>query len=211
MVGGKITVASLTKFGFTNFEHTIGDTASLKFAKNEDGEYTSLSIGSNAMPTSEKFTDASDPSVTDLRFLKNSLTGCGLYRVSELDLETEYGTIEEEYGAMSWVVFKADKTFVTGTALFTTVASEKACLAGSGSVILLRRDFNFDEDRQNSAAQSISTLDGSILLDLGGDTVTMGNGGGADAFIRGEVYGSGYTTVITVKNGRILTGQDLIV
>ncbi|MBQ8380622.1 MAG: Ig-like domain-containing protein [Clostridia bacterium] len=211
MVGGKITVASLTKFGFTNFEHTIGDTASLKFAKNEDGEYTSLSIGSNAMPTSEKFTDASDPSVTDLRFLKNSLTGCGLYRVSELDLETEYGTIEEEYGAMPWVVFKADKTFVTGTALFTTVASEKACLAGSGSVILLRRDFNFDEDRQNSAAQSISTLDGSILIDLGGNTVTMGNGGGADAFIRGEVYGSGYTTVITVKNGRILTGQDPIV
>ena len=209
--GGNISISDVSKVTWELYKHTIGDTATLKFGKNSDGNYPVLVLTSNDMPTSDKFADADNASVTDLRFLKDSKTGASIYSVKALDLETKYGTIPEEFGAMPWVVFDADGNFVKATYLFTTEASSAAAGAGSGSVILLRRDYDLSSDSHGK--QYISNINGLIMVDLGGHTLSMGNKGtnGRDAFIRCEVTASGYTTDIIVTNGTILAGDNPIV
>ena len=209
--GGSIEFASVSTITWEKYQHTIGDTATLKFRKNASGNYTALTLASADKPHSLKFADADDSSVTDLRFLKNSKTGASLYSVSKLDLVTDYGTVPEEYGAMPWVIFKADKTFVSATALFTTDAAKAAVSAGDGSVILLRRDYDLSSDAHGN--KYLSGINGTITIDLGGHTLSIGNKGasGRDAFIRCEVTNAGYVTNINVKNGTILAGDNPIV
>ena len=209
--GGNISISDVSKVTWELYKHTIGDTATLKFGKNSEGNYPELILAAGDMPTSDKFAEADDASVTDLRFLKNSKTGASLYRVSELNLTTEYGTIPEDSGAMPWVVFDADKNFIKATYLFTTEAAKAAVSAGSGSVILLRHDYHLNDDLHGN--KYLSNINGSITVDLGGNTLAVGDEptNGRDAFIRCEVVASGYTTNINVKNGTVLAGDNPIV
>lgn len=209
--GGSLSFVSVSNVTWENYLHTIGEKATLKFGKNANGNYPSLTLSSSAMPKADKFADADDASVTDLRFLKDSKTGASMYSVSALGLKTEYGTVPEEYGAMPWAVFDANKNFIKATYLFTTEAASAATGAGSGSVILLRRDYNLNDDVNGK--QSLSNINGTVTVDLGGHVLSVGNKGtnGRDAFIRCEVSGVGYVTDITVKNGTILAGDNPIV
>ena len=209
--GGNISIASVSKVALERYLHTIGDEATLKFKKDANGNYTKLTLSGSDMPETNQFSDADNASITDLRFFKDSKTGASLYRVSELNLNTAYGTIPEEYGAMPWVVFDANKNFVKATALFTTEAAKAAVSAGSGSVILLRRDYHLNDDLHGN--KYLSNINGSITVDLGGHTLSVGNKAkdGRDAFIRCEVVAAGYVTDITVKNGTILAGDNPIV
>ncbi len=209
--GGSLSFVSASNVTWENYLHTIGEKATLKFGKNADGNYPVLTLSSSDMPKADKFTDADNASVTDLRFLKDSKTGASLYSVASLGLSTAYGAVPEEYGAMPWVVFDANKNFVKATYLFTTEAASAATGAGSGSVILLRRNYHLSDDVNGK--QSLSNINGTVTVDLGGHVLSVGNKGtnGRDAFIRCEVSGVGYVTDITVKNGTILAGDNPIV
>ena len=209
--GGSIEFASVSNIIWESYQHTVGGKATVKFRKDANGNYTALVLAAADMPHNVKFADADDASVTDLRFLKDSKTGASLYSVSKLELVTAYGTIPEEYGAMPWIVFKADKSFVTAATLFTTDAAKAAVSAGSGSVILLRRDYDLNSDLHGN--KYLSDINGTITIDLGGHTLAIGNKGtnGRDAFIRCEMTTAGYVTNINVKNGTILAGDNPIV
>ena len=212
--GGVITIQNLSSVGFTSFLDDLGtnsDKPTLKFGKNGSGEYPALNLSASAMPAADRFTDADNDSITDLRFLKDSKTGASMYRVGDLKLNTEYGNIPEEYGAMPWVVFDSNKNFVKATYLFTSEAANAATGAGDGSVILLRRDYHLNDDVNGK--QSLSNINGTVTIDLGGYTLSMGNKGanGRDSFIRCEVTKAGYTTNIIVKNGTVLAGDNPIV
>lgn len=212
--GGTISIENVANVGFTSFLDDFGtnsDAPTLRFGKNSDGKYPVLALSSSAMPKADRFEDADNNSIKDLRFLKDSKTGASLYSIGELNLNTEYGTVPEDYGAMPWVVFDADKNFVKATYLFTTEAASAATGAGSGSVILLRRDYHLNDDANGK--QSLSNVNGTITIDLGGHTLSVGNkgSGGRDAFIRCEVTAAGYTTNIILKNGTVLAGDNPIV
>ncbi|MBE6536571.1 MAG: hypothetical protein E7673_01320 [Ruminococcaceae bacterium] len=209
--GGTISIASVAKVAWESYLHTIGATATLKFKKDTNGNYTKLTLSASDMPQTNRFTDAENASITDLGFFKDSKTGASLYRVSELNLSTAYGAVPEEYAAMPWVVFDANKNFIKATYLFTTDAAKAAVSAGSGSIILLRRDYHLNDDLHGN--KYLSNINGSITVDLGGHTLSVGNkaASGRDAFIRCEVVAAGYVTNITVKNGTILTGDNPIV
>ena len=170
------------------------------------------------MPTGKtvvasKWQDASDSSIDDLRLVPYYVDGDNtVYMITTL--KTDYGTISESYASAQsypFVVFDKDGNCKTAGYKFTTDIAAAACAAGDGSVILLRRDFNMDTDKQSGGVQNLSKINGSILIDLGGHTVTMGAGGSADAFIRAEPYAQGYVTNITVKNGKFIVGKDPIV
>lgn len=209
--GGNISIADVSKLTWENYKHTIGDDATLKFGKNSSGSYPTLTLAESAMPTADKFADADNSSITDLRFLKDSKTGASMHSVSAMGLVTEYGTIPEDYGAMPWVVFDAGKNFKKATYLFATEAAKAAASAGSGSVILLRCDYHLNSEVNGK--QFLSSVNGTIIVDLGRHTLSVGNKGtdGRDAFIRCEVYAAGYETNITVKNGTVLAGDNPIV
>ena len=63
---------------------------------------------------------------------------------------------------------------------------------------------------QADTKQALSTLNGTIYVDLGGHTVDMSTGS-RSAFIRLEPNTAGYSTHVVVSNGTILSGDDPIV
>ena len=196
------------------FSYTASTYATMKVSQNDSGKYIQF-----LAPTGTDVNAAvpKDAAVTIKDFAYVNVGTDGDYDVYELQsptLITPYGIILSKYYSTTtypWVVFDKDGICVSGTKYFTTTASAAACTAGDGSVIYLRRDFNFDTDNQGGATQSISKINGTITVDLAGYTVTMGKGGSADAFIRCEAFASGYTTNINLINGKIVAGQDPIV
>ena len=199
----------------SSFEYTASTNVTFGVSQNEDAKYVQLIVGNeNAIPAATP-NDINYSAVKDLAYkLIGTDDGYNIYELQSPTLTTPYGTINAKYYSATtypWVVFDKDGKCVSGTKLFTTTAAAAACEAGDGAVIYLRRDTNFDTDKQSGGSQNISKINGTINIDLGGHTVTMGNGGGADAFIRCEVYGLGYTTYINMTNGNIVAGKDPIV
>ena len=199
----------------SSFVYTASPNVTFGVSQNEDAKYVQLIVGNeNAIPAATP-NDINYSAVKDLAYkLIGTDDGYNIYELQSPTLTTPYGTINAKYYSATtypWVVFDKDGKCVSGTKLFTTTAAAAACEAGDGAVIYLRRDTNFDTDKQSGGTQSISKINGTINIDLGGHTVTMGNGGGADAFIRCEVYGLGYTTYINMTNGNIVAGKDPIV
>ena len=127
---------------------------------------------------------------------------------------TEYGIVPahcRDTAFYPWIIFDKDKNFVGSAANFMTAASGLAIEAGDGAVIVLRGSVNFDDASEKKPDDTLlSRINGSVTVDLLGNTVTMGNGGGTDAFIRLEPTNAGYSTTVTLKNGKIIGGQDPI-
>jgi len=124
---------------------------------------------------------------------------------------TPYGVIPANYSdslAYPWVVFDKDKNFVTATDDFTVEAASAASAAGDGAVILLTRDLNNYDEKDAYGGSSLSRVNGSITVDLGGHVMNMGAEHGADAFIRMEPCIAGATTTVTVKNGTIIGSES---
>ena len=198
------------------FKYTSSSYITLRVSQNDYGKYIQLIVPKDTSVTTAIPKDLNYSStVTDLGYYKIGVDGdYDVYELQSPVLVTPYGNINAQYYSTSkypWVVFDKDGKCVMGTKLFTTEAAAAACTAGDGSVIYLRRDTNFDTDKQSGGTQSITKINGTINIDLGGYTVTMGKGGSADAFIRCEAYGSGYTTNIIMTNGKIVAGLDPIV
>ena len=124
---------------------------------------------------------------------------------------TAYGTIPKEYyfeKDYPIAIFKNGE-FVTATQRFNADADKKVAESGNGTILLLRR--NYDFSAESGGSNYLSSFDGSVTYDLGGYTVSMGKDSDADAMIKCDAYALGYVTDITLKNGKILVGEDPIV
>ena len=199
----------------SSFTYTASPNVTFGVSQNEDAKYVQLIVGNeNAIPAATP-NDINYSAVKDLAYkLIGTDDGYNIYELQSPTLTTPYGTINAKYYSATtypWVVFDKDGKCVSGTKLFTTTAAAAACEAGDGAVIYLRRDTNFDTDKQSGGTQSMTKIDGTINIDLNNFTITMGNGGNADALIRCEAFASGYTTNIIVKNGKIVAGVDPLV
>ncbi|MBE6635453.1 MAG: hypothetical protein E7617_04560 [Ruminococcaceae bacterium] len=192
---------------------SMGTGSVCTYAKGKDGKYIELTIPTGSAIPTVTYGAADDAEIGNLRLSEYAVEGTNtVYRL--LPMITPYGEITSTYVSAlkyPWVVFDKDGTCVYAGTAFTTTVAQKACAAGDGAVIYLRRDFDMDTNKQSSGAQSISTLNGSLTVDLAGFTVNMGNGGSADGFIRAEAYACGYNSYITVKNGKFIVGKDPIV
>ena len=192
---------------------STGTEIDCTFARGADGEYMKLVMPTGIKVDTNKWSDTYDATRDDLRLSQYYVDGSNTVYVLT-SLKTEYGTISASYESLlkyPWVVFDAEGNCTAAGTKFTTTIAAAACAAGDGSVILLRRDFDMDTDKQSGGVQNLAKINGAITIDLGGHTVTMGAGGSADAFVRAEPYAEGYVTSITVKNGRFIVGKDPIV
>ena len=210
-----VTGCTIKANDLSNFSYTASTYATMKVAQNEFGKYIQLIAPTGTEVSAGIPKDANYSAVKDLAYVKVGTDGdYDVYELQSPTLTTPYGNINAKYydsAKYPWIVFDKDGRCVCATKYFTATAAEAACTAGDGSVIYLRRDFNFDTDKQGGGAQSLSKINGTITVDLAGKTVTMGKGGSADAFIRCEAFASGYTTNIIVTNGKIVAGQDPLV
>ena len=210
LVGSTIKASNLSSYSYTASTYVT-----LKVSQNENGKYVQLITPAGTTASSGTLKDATASSIKDLQYFKVGTDGdYDVYELQSPSLATPYGTLLAKYYSVTnypWVVFDKDGKCVLGTKLFTTDAAAAACAVGDGAVIYLRRDTNFDTDKQNGGTQSMTKIDGTITIDLNGFTITMGKGGSADALIRCEAFASGYTTNIIVKNGKIIAGQDPLV
>lgn len=121
--------------------------------------------------------------------------------------ETEYGTIPLEYAdkaAYPFVVFKSDKTFVGAYADWAIDAKASALHSAkaSGSVILMRRDYNYTGGQYNNLSQTNT----GIIIDLGGFNFTST----VRSFLTAQKK-TNYDTGITVKNGRIVISSAALI
>ena len=210
-----VTGCTIKANDLSNFSYTASSYATMKISQDENCKYIQLLAPAGTVVSAGIPKEANYSAVKDLAYVKVGTDGdYDVYELQSPTLTTPYGNINAEYYSTTnypWVVFDKDGKFLVGTKLFTTEAAEAACTAGDGSVIYLRRDANFDTDKQKGGTQSMTKIDGTINIDLNGYTVTMGKGGSADAFIRCEAFASGYTTNIIVTNGKIVAGQDPLV
>ena len=218
VLGGSIKSLNTAGLTHTNF---FGGSGTKKFGPGSDGKYTTYTtLYTVDSETSEEtivspiptktYTDTeTSNSVKLLEYSKDETNSTYTYIMSSL--VTDYGTITSTYASIldyPIVVFAADGTFKTGTKSFTEIAAKKACEAGDGAVILFRRDMVFDT--QPYGNNYLSTVNGTIYVDLGGHTMDMVESG-KDAFIRLEPAFAGYSTHVKVYNGKIIAGADPIV
>ena len=124
---------------------------------------------------------------------------------------TAYGIIPKEYYSEAdhpIAIFKNGE-FVATAKRFNADADKKVATSGDGTTLLLRRDYDFSQE--SGGSNYLSSFSGNVVYDLGGHTVSMGKDNDADAMLRFEAYATGYSTNITLTNGRILVGEDPIV
>ena len=131
--------------------------------------------------------------------------------VNAMPTVTKYGTIPKEYyfeQDYPIAIFKNGE-FVAAAQRFNSDADKKVARSGDGTTLLLRRDYDFSQEAGGS--NYLSSFSGSVTYDLGGYTVSMGKDNDADAFVKCDAYATGYSTNITLTNGKILVGEDPIV
>ena len=210
-----VTGCTIKANDLSAFKYTASSYATMKISQDENCKYIQLLAPAGTEVSAGIPKEAIYSAVKDLAYVKVGTDGdYDVYELQSPTLTTPYGNINAKYydsAKYPWIVFDKDGRCVCATKYFTTTAAEAACTAGDGSVIYLRRDFNFDTDKQGGGTQSLTKINGTITVDLAGNIVTMGKGGSADAFIRCEAFASGYTTNIIVTNGKIVAGQDPLV
>ena len=197
--GGSITTSSSAVI-FAN--KTGANTASsFSFGVDSDGNYTTLVMpSSNAAPTEE---------FGGLKFVKVTDDGAySTYKLLPPSIITEYGEIPSEYfdaNQYPFAVFR-NGSFIGAYTAWGGKDGADSALTNSrkaGSVILLRRDFEYSGDYYNN----LSKTESNTTVDLGGFTFTV---------IHQPMFSAqkktAQDTAITVKNGNIvLSGGEAVI
>lgn len=197
---------SLVDIGY----HTVGESVTAKFTTNPNysitsvtmqvgkGEKKAITLGDN---DTYSFTMPSDTVTFEVKTLgKNAV-----------DTVTPYGTIPKEYFVSEDypIAIFDNNGFVNIAQNFNADADKKVAAVGDGAILLLRRDYDMSSDP--NGGNYLSGLNGNAVYDLGGYTVSIGVGSTADALIKCDAHQLKFNTVITMKNGKILMGEDPIV
>lgn len=203
MAGGSIKTDTLRKVSV----YDIID--SVTFSANAGGVYTSLYVPeSEIVPVEAYRTDSGYKT-----FITNS-SGQGLYKYDLIvtDLTTDYGVIPEMYEDVErypLTVFNAKGEFVVagsdwGSGNVLQILQE-AKTAGDGSVVYLRRDYEFDE---TGSFANLSQVNELMTIDLGGHTIDCTSGKANLFYAQAK---TNHPSKIVVKNGTILTKSKPLV
>lgn len=126
-----------------------------------------------------------------------------------LSMVTKYGNIPARFASVEeypFITFRNGK-FVAAASLFGKDATASALhnSKSNGSVILLRRDFDYNESQYNNLSQT----NGSITIDLDGHTFYCLQTGTNPLFYAQKK--TQYTSSLTIINGTILTAKNPII
>ena len=163
--GGKLLANNLTNVVIYALDTKYG--SSITFGKGSDGKYfeTHLTSGAAAPAYTLLFNaDSVEATLTH----SSTVNGMDIYTL-EASIVTKYGNIPARFASAEdypFAVFKNGQ-FVCATHLFGKDASESALHKSkdAGSVVLLRRDFTYNEARYQNLSQTYS-----VTIDLGGFT-----------------------------------------
>ncbi|MBQ8380875.1 MAG: metallophosphoesterase [Clostridia bacterium] len=178
---------------------TLGSDDTLLVGK-DGGVYLTVTQTQNTLPTA---TFNTNDGGTASFYLASTLGGKYVYELGANE-ETEYGTITPQYSNIESypvALFSSDKSFIGGYSDLNLAYAEILNAPEKSYVILVRRDMD------KLANKSIgNTFTGSILIDLGGHTVTIASDAGnyfldvsADANTT-----EGLAASFAVKNGSIV-------
>ncbi len=203
MAGGRIKTDSLRKL-------TIYDSIDcVTFTANAGGVYTSLYVPeSEIVPNEAYHTDAGNKT-----FVTNS-SGPGLYKYDliKTNLTTDYGVIPEAYADVEkypLAVFNAAGEFIMAGADWGNgkdkLALQEAKTAGNGSVVYLRRDYEYDEAGSFANLSQVNEL---MTIDLGGHTINCTS---SKANLFHAQAKTNHPSKVVVKNGTILAKNKTLV
>jgi len=195
--GGKIKVNTLTNVTIYTLSTACGST--LYFGKGSDGKHLALESSADPGTLALPIEGGEGSFVPETN---------GVYRLAPSEW-TKYGYIPARYTSAEdypYIVFRGGK-FVFATAIFGLDAKDSALhrSKSDGSVILLRRDVDYTENKYNNLSQT----NGSITIDLGGFTVSMKQTG-SNAWLYAQKK-TNYNSSVTVINGTLLAGKNPIV
>lgn len=202
--GGKLLASSLANVVPFAYGNAHGST--LTFAKNDEGKYFEVHtpIGASAPAYTYVFKTADGDSTLTYA---SSEDGKDVYTLVP-SVVTKYGSIPARYADAEkypFVIFK-NGSFASATAIFAKDASASALhnSKSTGSVVLLRRDFDYKEAQYNNLSQT-----NTITIDLGGFTIRCVQSGNNALFYAQKK--TTYVTDITIINGTILTAKNPII
>lgn len=200
--GGKVLLGTMTNV--KPFALDTSNTSSIVFGKGADGEYIKFCLASGA--TAPAFTHIFQTAAGEatLTYLSSS-DGKDVYAL-RASIVTKYGNIPARFASVDkypFAVFRNGQ-FVIATALFAKDASESALhnSKSTGSVVLMRRDFTYNEGQYNNLSQT-----NSVTIDLGGFTFISNS----DKQVFYAQKKTDHDTTVTVINGTMLTSEAPIV
>ena len=129
-------------------------------------------------------------------------------------LETEYGTIPEQYADVNdypFVVFNSQGKFITATDVWATDGGDGAmgaCAKQSNVdyVILLRRNYSYTDA---TSFNNFAFVYGKVLLDLGTNTMSLEETHSNSLFYCHAKRSD--ATTVNIKNGTILLGKNPLI
>ncbi len=203
VIGGKIltdsTVGNITWYS----ADSTGAADSLIFEKGSDGKYITMSVVNGttpkaSFPTSEGYFGfgelVSDGEDFDVYTLKNDTTA------------SPYGSIPATYADSTFVLFTGGKC-IGGVSLWkdALTLTRETLNANPGTQVQILMQKSRDVASYVGNANWLCYMNGSILLDMNGNTLTSKTTSlfelGMDAN-----YNGNYKTTLTVKNGTVLQG-----
>ena len=200
--GGKLLADSMTNVKLYALDTARG--SSITFGKGSDGKYFEAHLDSGAAAPAFTLLCNTAAGETTLTY-SSKADGKDIYTL-EASIVTKYGNIPARFASVEkypFAVFRNGK-FVVATALFAKDASESAIHSSknAGSVVLMRRDFTYNESRYNNLSQTYG-----VTIDLGGFTFTSKS---LDVVFYAQKK-TDHDTTVNVINGTILTsGSPLI-
>ena len=215
--GGYVELSTFQNFNL--YKLSTGD--SVKFAKNDEGEYMIAKIAESGASTTADFTADNGKTFNFAHW--DTKDGRKLYKL--ISLVTEYGTIPATNASLvdyAFAVFVngefkgaykywADKDSTVNSALERAYElANGASGVGVKVTILLRTDYaNTRSSDNDSATQKFGQFTGELTVDLGGNTLTAGTWM-LFSFNGQLVGGKLYDQKVTVKNGTLLAGNKVI-
>jgi len=199
-IGGALIADTLSNFTW----YTADATDTVRFEKGTDGSYVTLSVPNGTAPSvslptadgvfsfSELVTDGEE---RDVYTLKNDTTA------------SPYGAIPADYADNVFVIFTGGACIGAKDTWKDTLTLARETLAAKPGIevqVLMQKDR--EVTTYVGSANWLCYMNGSILLDMNGNTLTAKSTSlfelGMDAN-----YNGNYKTTLTVKNGTILQGK----
>ena len=227
--GGLIRGGAFNNITIANSVGSHGSSA--VFGIGADGEYTKLNVNKDVNVAIGSYVTASG-SVLGYTFEKSTDSG-DVYKLSDNDLVTKYGTIPEECADADeypFAIFDGNGNFVSASGKWLGTDGKNSALSAVYSylskntwdatkgeytfeggeartaVIYLRRNYTMSSANDNKF-NNFGYIMGEFTVDLGGHTLSQGDGGYVFPL---EAKGS-TPNVLNVKNGTVLTNSKRII
>ncbi len=201
--GGEIKATAATQPFFK--VGTPSNGSSLTFEKDASGDYITLTLPTATEPSlSLPTSDGTFGFATEVSSTSDTKT----YTLTNNTVYTDYGSIPAEYSGSAFALF-CDGSFITGVSSWgdAMIQAKEYFNSNPGktvTVLLRKKDY-----ASSSGQQKLYTIKGTLVLDLGGNTITNTK----NTLFEGGTTGyttHNYESNLVVKNGTLLMGAGAI-